>query len=235
MQQLNSSHNHHGIRGGAYLKDTVFSANDGIVTTFAVVAGVAGAELSAGVVIALGLANLFADGLSMAIGNYLGVKSQVELEETETLGEKQEVVDKPDEEREEMVEIASRRGVPASRIPEWVSIMTSRRKLWVDELAIWELGILPKRSSDPLKHSLVTFVAFVVAGFFPLMPYVFHWSTDLFLPSIIVTAATLFAVGSMRTLVTKRNWLRSGLEMLVVGGAAAMAAYLVGKLVGKII
>ena len=235
MRQLNMEQHRHRVRGGVYLKDIVFSANDGIITTFAVVAGVAGAEFGGGVVIALGLANLFADGLSMAIGNYLGVKSQVELEQTETLGEAEEVTKKPDEEREEMVEIASRRGVPESRIPEWVSIMTSRRKLWVDELAVWELGILPKRPDSPLKHSLVTFSAFVIAGFFPLVTYIFPWEDDRFLPSIFVTAAALFTVGSMRTLVTKRNWLRSGLEMLIVGGTAALAAYLVGRLVRRII
>ena len=79
MQELNSHEANHGIRGGKYIRDLVFSANDGLVTTFAVVAGVAGAGLAPAVVVILGLANMLADGLAMALGNYLGTKSRADF------------------------------------------------------------------------------------------------------------------------------------------------------------
>jgi VIT1/CCC1 family predicted Fe2+/Mn2+ transporter len=143
----------HGVKGGEYIRDVVFSANDGLVTTFAVVAGVAGASLAPSVVVILGLANMFADGLAMALGNYLGTKSRADFER-------------------------------------------ANRKL--EEM---EVAAVPGNN---------------------------------FLQSIIITALTLFAVGALRTFVTKRHWLRSGLEMLAVGGFAAAVAYLVGAALGNI-
>lgn len=162
-----------------YIRDIVFSANDGIITTFAVVAGVAGAQFGHKVVIALGFANLLADGLSMAAGNYLGVESEQEAEETHT---------------------------------PW------RHR---------------KRIDRPFQHGAAAFVAFVTAGFFPLIPYLFPLFGDAFRLSTFITVGCLFGVGAARTHVTHRNWFRSGLEMLLVGGVAAAAAYLVGIVVGS--
>lgn len=224
----------HGAIGGAYIRDVVFSANDGLVTTFAVVAGVAGAGLASAVVVILGLANLFADGLAMSLGNYLGTKSRVDFEKANRRLEEWEVDNIPADEKKELIEIAKKRAIPAPRISQWVELVAADKKMWVDEMMVWELGITPSGGENPLKNGLATFISFVSAGFLPLTPYIFRpqGTFDVpgnnFLQSIIITALTLFSVGSLRTLVTKRHWFRSGIEMLLVGGTAAVAAYIVG-------
>ena len=229
----NAAETIHGVKGGEYIRDVVFSANDGLVTTFAVVAGVAGAGLAPAVVVILGLANMFADGLAMALGNYLGTNSRLDFEKANRALEEWEVDNIPADEKKELIAIAKKRAIPAPRVSQWVELVTADKKMWVDEMMVWELGITPSGGENPFKNGLATFIAFVIAGFLPLTPYVFSLSGNKFYLSIAVTAITLFAVGSLRTLVTKRHWFRSGLEMLAVGGFAAAAAYAVGALIGN--
>jgi VIT1/CCC1 family predicted Fe2+/Mn2+ transporter len=149
-----------------YLGDLIYGANDGLVTTFAIVSGVAGAGLSAGVVLVLGVANLLADGFSMGASNYLAIRS-----------------------------VAHAEGV-------------SR-------------GI-----REPLLHATATFSAFLLVGAVPLLGYLLFGSS--FAASAAISGATLFAVGAARSLVVPRSWIRSGLEMTLVGAAAAAVAYGVG-------
>lgn len=163
---------------GKYIGDLVYGANDGIITTFAVVAGVAGANLSAKVVIILGVSNLLADGFSMATSNYLARKSENDYEKAQGL-----------------------------------------------EVAMNDV---------PIKNAIATFVAFVVAGSVPLVPYVFNISTNLFSFAIVATAIALFIVGSLRTRVSHVKWWRGGLEMLFVGALAALVAYFIGAFLGRI-
>ena len=160
---------------GFYIGDLVLGANDGIITSFAVISGAAGAGLPAFVVIVLGLANLVADGISMGLSNYLSLESTKEAEE--------------------------------------------------------RVGISEKRLDHPSKHGLATALAFSSAGILPLIPYFFGIPQHLqFSVAIAATAAALFTVGALRTLVTGKHWIRSGLEMLVVGGIAAITAYVVGAM-----
>lgn len=156
---------------GAYIAELVYGANDGIVTTFAVVAGVAGAALDPVIVLILGTANLFADGFSMAASNYLSKRSELAYE----------------------------------------------RKT-VDDAA-----------KSPLRTSAATFVAFIIAGAAPLLPYAFGIE-PLFTASLVFTGAAFFTVGAARSLVTDLQWWRAGLEMLAIGMAAAAVAFMVGTL-----
>ena len=154
---------------GAYLAEVIYGANDGIVTTFAVVAGVAGAALDPGVVVVLGVANLLADGFSMGMSNFLSRRSAVAYEE-----------------------------VAGNDVDD--------------------------DGKPPVYTAAVTFLAFVVAGWTPLVPYIFELQ-PLFQLSIGATAVAFFAVGASRTVVTRRGWLYSGTEMLAVGMVAAGVAY----------
>jgi len=168
-------------RAGKYIGDIVYGANDGIITTFAVVAGVAGAQLSPAIVVILGLANLFADGFSMASSNYLARKSEKEY---------------------------------------------SEKINGVDEL---------EKKENPMKNALATFLAFIIAGAVPLLPYVIGLKENVFLYAIISTGFILFLVGSLRSNVTGINWFRAGLEMLLVGALASFVAYFIGALLGNLI
>lgn len=163
-----------------HIGDLVFGANDGIVTTFAVVSGVTGAELNPRVIIILGLANLLADGLAMGAGNYLGMRSEQEY---------QKIVN----------------------------------------------GAVREGRMHAVGHGAAIFLAFVLAGSVPLLPFVLLPTAEVFLLSCVATGATLFAVGSLRTFVTRARWFVSGLEMLLIGSLAAAAAYGVGHFLGQLL
>lgn len=220
----------HSVFGGTYVRDVVYGANDGIITTFAVVAGVAGAKLSTSVILILGFANLLADGLAMALGNYLGTKSEQEYIAGERQLERWEIDHLPQEEAAEIKAIYQRKGFTGQDLDRAVKIITADKNRWVDEMMVGELGLLPQDHRAPYKNGLATFIAFTLAGLFPLLPYLFNLNVKF---SIVATAVSLFVVGSLRTFITKRTWWRSGLEMLFVGALAAVAAYLVGFFIEK--
>ncbi len=224
----------HDIERGQYIGDMVYGAIDGIVTTFAVVSGVAGASLSSGIVLILGFANLLADGLSMAVGNYLGTKSEVEYKRRERYREEWEVEHLPEEEKAEIRHIYSRKGFTGELLEKVVEVITGDKKQWVDTMLLEELHIIPEQTS-PAKAGVMTFVSFVLAGFVPLSSYVLSYFIPFFakyayLVSVSLTFATIFAVGSLRVYVTGKRWWASGLEMLIVGGATAVVAYFIGYL-----
>lgn len=224
----------HDVEKGQYIGDVVYGAIDGIVTTFAVVSGVAGASLSSGIVLILGFANLFADGLSMAMGNYLGIKSELEYKQRERYREEWEVENLPEEEQEEIRQIYRRKGFTGALLENIVQVITSDKKRWVNTMMLEELHILPEQKS-PLKAGIFTFLAFVCAGFVPLLSYVLTYFTPLtsgraYPIAVGLTFLTIFVVGSLRVYVTGKRWWTSGLEMLLLGGATAIVAYLIGYL-----
>lgn len=220
----------HSVEQGKYIGDFVYGANDGIITTFAVVSGATGATFSAAVILILGIANLVADGISMGLSNYLALRSRRDYQKKQRAIEEREVREIPDKEREEVREILEKRWhVSGAHLDEATRAITNDEKRWVDFMMREELSILEEGVFHPLRHGLATFVAFVVAGAMPLIPYVFGVAPSLqFSVSVIATAVSLFLVGSFRTRVTGAPWFRSGLEMLGVGGLAAGAAYGLG-------
>jgi len=223
----------HQPEHGQYIKSAVYGGLDGIITTFAVVAGVAGAQLSAGIVLILGFANLIADGLSMAIGDYLSTKAEQEYQRAERQRERWEVEHYPEGEKREMVELYTAKGIPEEDARTVTEILARHKEAWVEVMLVEELGIIPSDES-PWKHGVVTFLSFGLFGLVPLVAYVLAALTPLPLASFamasLLTAGTLFAVGAVKTRITGRNWFQSGLEMLLVGGVAATAAFVVGRL-----
>jgi VIT1/CCC1 family predicted Fe2+/Mn2+ transporter len=217
---------------GQYVKSIVYGGLDGIITTFAVVAGVAGASLSAGIVLILGFANLIADGLSMAIGDYLSTKAENEYNTAERQREQWEVEHFPDGEKKELVELYVDKGMPVDDARAMVELIARHPKAWVDIMMVEELGIVESDES-PLRNAVATFLSFGIFGFVPLAAHVIA----MFVPgmgaysfelSCILTALTLFALGALKVRITERNWFLSGIEMLFVGGLAAAAAYGIG-------
>ncbi|MCB9358419.1 VIT1/CCC1 transporter family protein [Candidatus Woesearchaeota archaeon] len=226
------------IQQGQYIKSAVYGGLDGIITTFAVVAGVAGASLSSIVVIILGFANLIADGLSMAIGDFLSSKAESEYHAAERKRETWEVENYPAGEKKEMEEIYLKQGIERKDARKIVSILSKYKEAWIDEMMLKELGIVEETES-PLKNALITFFSFQIFGFIPLIFYVlkifFPIQVDSFLVASVLTGMTLFVLGAIKTKVTERNWFKSGFEMLVVGGIAAAAAYGIGYLLQMIV
>jgi VIT1/CCC1 family predicted Fe2+/Mn2+ transporter len=223
----------HGGASHQYIGDMVYGGLDGIVTTFAVVSGVAGADLGSGVILILGLANLFADGLSMATGAYLSLKSELEYYQREREREGWEVKHFPDGERAELRALYKAKGYPPQDAETLVAIHSQHENLWVDEMMVQELGLLPG-DRKPILSALATLGSFIAAGAVPLIVYLLGLLIPIhpgvsFATSLVLSGVALFALGAAKVLITERNWLRSGLEMLVVGGLAAGVASLVGS------
>ena len=215
---------------GKYLGDAVYGALDGIITTFAVVAGVVGASLSTNIIIILGIANLLADGVSMAAGNYLSKRSDQGYRERRREDELIDIKKNPKEHKEEVRKIYRNKGFSGKILEQIVATITKDKERWADETMIGEHGVFQEDIS-PVRSAWVTFVSFVVAGAVPLLAYVLalgNTSINTFSLAVTLTLITLFVVGSLRSVLTNKGWLRAGLEMLIVGGVAATIAYLVG-------
>jgi len=216
----------------SYLGDAVLGAIDGCVTTFAVVSGVAGASFPHGVtvIIVLGLANLLADGFSMAVGNYLGTQTDRQIVERTRRMEEMHIDVVPEAEREEIRQIFAVKGFEGRLLEEIVEVITRDRQRWIDTMVTDEWG-LQLETPVPWKAALTTFVAFALAGAVPLMPFLLPlaWTTDqMFVASTVATAVTFLAVGTVKGFIVKHSPAYSSVETLLVGGAAAALAYGVG-------
>jgi VIT1/CCC1 family predicted Fe2+/Mn2+ transporter len=214
----------------SYVGDAVLGAIDGCVTTFAVVSGVVGAHLSPGVALVLGLANLCADGFSMAVSNYQKTASEAQRIVQARRMEEQHIAEVPEGEREEIRQIFAQKGFQGPLLEEIVAVMTQDRQRWVETMLTEELG-LPPTGPVPLTAALVTFAGFVLAGLIPLVPFVFSLPLSapvLFVTSACATGITFMLIGVLKGHVLEQPRLRSGFETLLVGGGAAALAYVVG-------
>ncbi len=229
-------HDQHKQGIGEYIGSMVYGALDGTVTTFAVVAGAAGAGLGPGIVLVLGFANLLADGLSMAAGTYLSMKSQQSFYNAQRKREEWEVDNYPQAEREEIRQIYRKKGFEGSGLEKLVELLTSKKTVWVDTMMSEEVGIIPEQK-NPLKAAGLTYLAFAIAGLIPLLIFVISIfypipKSILFPMAFALTFVTIFAVGSLRSLVIAKNWFTAGLEMLLIGGLTAIVAYVIGAVLG---
>jgi VIT1/CCC1 family predicted Fe2+/Mn2+ transporter len=224
-------------RRSSYLGDAVLGAIDGCVTTFAVVAGAAGANLPRSVAIILGFANLLADGFSMAVSNYQRNQSDRERIEQARRSEEGHIAEIPEGERREIHEIFRRKGFHGEMLDEIVHVITRNRRRWVDTMLTEEMG-LRLVAPVPWRAAVVTFLAFGVAGLIPLLPLLLPEAiapAQRLPSSIVATGGAFLAIGLLKGHVLGRPRLRAGLETLLVGGVAAALAYLAGLLLGRLV
>jgi vacuolar iron transporter family protein len=221
-----------------YLPEVVYGSIDGIVTTFAVVAGSVGADLTINIILILGMSNLLADGLSMSIGSYLSRKAEQDNYKKHLRIEEWEIENMPDAERQEVIEIYKAKGFNGDELEVVVNRITSNKQVWLDTMMKDELGLTPEKKS-PYRSGLSTFLAFVVAGGIPLVAYVFAYSGELAInPFLLSSGVTLLAfvfIGYIKTYVTRIGLVRSILETLILGTTAATAAYLLGDYLEKML
>lgn len=211
-----------------YIRDWIYGGIDGAVTTFAVVSGVAGAELSPLIVLILGFANLVADGFSMAASNFLGTRAEQEdyarLKEIEY----RHIRVHPEGEREEIRQIYRDKGFAGEELEKAVELITADKDRWVQTMLTEEYG-LPTEIRSAWKAAFATFTAFVICGLIPLVPYLFGVGNSFYV-SAALTGVTFFAIGSVKSRWSTSSWLRSGSETFSVGALAAILAYAVGVL-----
>lgn len=214
--------------GRGVLRDLVYGAIDGSVTTFAIVAGVAGAGLSPFVIVALGLANVLADGFSMAAGNYSGTKAEKDNIHRIRAIEERHIARYPDGERREVRQILARKGLSGQVLTDATDAITADKETWIALMLEGEYG-LGGVDPHPMRAALATFGAFLVAGLVPLLPFVLGLP-DAFRLSAVMTMMVFFAIGALKSRWSLAAWWRSGLETLLIGGVAAAIAYGVGTL-----
>lgn len=224
-----------------HFEDFVYGSIDGSVTTFAIVAGAIGASLSPMVILILGFANLFADGFSMAIGNYQASKTRLEFIQKERKREEWEIENMEESEKQEIRDIYAKKGFASDLLEEIVRVITARKKVWIDTMMKEELGLI-EDGRKPVDTALSTFFGFNIIGLIPLIPFVFlyvaGWSvsvSDSFLYSVIFTCGAFFLIGIIKGKIVKRSLFRSGLTTLMIGGIAATVAYVVGYLLSYFI
>ena len=213
---------------GVYIKDIVYGANDGIVTTFAVVTAAVGAGFGTNVIIILGLANLFADGVSMGVSNYLGARSENSLYNKEQGREHLEVATIPQVEKREVADIFVSKGFSAIDAETMSTIISQNESFWVDFMMKYEIGMGEPTHGTEWKSASVTFLAFILAGTLPLLSFLFASPQNMFTYSVWATGVAFFVVGSARSLFTEKNWFVSGVEMFLFGGLASGVSYAVG-------
>ena len=216
-----------------HLRDFIYGGIDGTVTTFAIVAGVAGAGLSHKVIVALGIANVLADGFSMAAGNYSGTMADKENAARLRALEIRHIRHCPEGEREEVRQILAAKGLSGDVLEGAVSSMTQNEETWIDLMMQEEHGIASAELA-PMRAALVTFGAFLLCGLVPLSPFLVGHDTP-FVWATAMTAIVFFAIGAAQSRWSLRAWWRSGLETLAIGGTAAAIAYGVGHLVEGLI
>ena len=214
--------------GRGVLRDVVYGGIDGSVTTFAIVAGVAGAGLSPFVIVALGLANVLADGFSMAAGNYSGTKAELDNIRRLRAVEERHIRMYPDGERREVREILSQKGLTGRVLDDATDAITANHENWVDLMIEGEYG-LSSVDPHPMKAAMATFMAFLVAGMIPLLPFLASVE-GAFAVSAWMTMGVFFVIGALKSRWSLAPWWRSGLETTLIGGVAALIAYLVGSL-----
>ncbi|WP_135505460.1 VIT1/CCC1 transporter family protein [Roseovarius aestuariivivens] len=222
-----------------FLKQIVYGGNDGIVTTFAIVAGFAGAQadgvaqIGGMAVLVFGLANLFADAVSMGMGEFLSARSQHDLYRSRRASELREIQENPEQERMELFEILRQRGLPAGEADTAAGILSRHPEIMADLMMTYEFGMQDPDEESPVLNGLFTFGSFVMFGSIPLVPYFLMEPTQqTFFLSVVTTFSALVALGMLRWNATGERILRCVSETVSVGTVCAFVAFGVGWLVG---
>lgn len=223
----------HKAGGGNALRAAVLGANDGLLSVLSLTMGVAGATSSKPAILIAGLAGVLAGAGSMALGEWLSVQSSRELYEHQIKIEAQEIAENPEEEREELALIYQAKGLPEDRARELADHMMADQNSILDTLAREELGIDPEElGGSAYEAAFTSFFLFAFGALFPMLPYFFATGSFAIILSLIVSAVGLFIIGAAITLMTGRSVWFSGMRQVIVGVAAALLTYAVGKLIG---
>lgn len=230
--RIAASEGRHRASIGGALRALVFGVNDGLVSNFSLVMGVAGGTSDRSIVVLAGVAGLVAGAFSMASGEWISVRTQRELYENELSIEEEELDAFPEEEREELELIYQAKGVHPEEARALVDSIMQRPDVALDTLAREELGLDPGGLGSPWVAAGSSFAAFAVGALLPLLPFLFGGGTAAIVASAALSALALFVVGASISVFTGRHAGRSGLRMMVIGVLVAGATFLVGTAVG---
>ncbi|KAI2492649.1 VIT family [Fragilaria crotonensis] len=223
----------------------IFGGLDGILTSFAIVAGAAGGNLSSGVVLILGFSNIFADALSMGVGEFLSSKAENEWILSERRREEWELENYPEGEIREMVDLYMEKGMSRQDAESVITTMAKYKDFFVDIMMTQELQLqVPEDDhvTESFREGVIMFCSFAFFGALPLIGYLVFPSAfpnmseeELFLAACAVTGIVLFFLGSVKSTFCASHWFASGMETLLLGGVCATVAYSIGQFVQGIV
>ncbi len=216
---------------GKMIKELVFGVQDGTLTTLGVVTGIAGAMVDSSIIILAGTVALVTEAISMGMGEYLSTKSEQEVYQHEIVLEKKEIEEVPHLERKEVEDIFRAKGFKGKLLEKVVDKVISDKSVWLDVMMHDELGF-PEKFEDPKKLGLLMFITSLIGGAVPILPYLFFQPSAAIVLTVAFTAMSLFAVGASKTIVTKGNWLKGGIEMMLIGMLIASIGFSFGSIFG---
>jgi VIT1/CCC1 family predicted Fe2+/Mn2+ transporter/rubrerythrin len=224
------------VRAGGWIGQAIYGVNDGLGAAFGVVSGVAGATgVNAEFVLLSGTAAMVASALSMGSGAYLATKSEREVYEAELERERREIDANPEEEREELELFYQLKGLSEEEAKTMVSRVASDPDQILRSLAHEELGLSEETFPNQWKAAISATLSTAVGAAVPVIPFFFATGMTGLAVSLVVSTAAHFAVGASKVLVTGRSWVRSGLEMTLVGLGEAAITYGLGLLLAPMI
>jgi vacuolar iron transporter family protein len=224
-------HEHGDVTSG-WLRPAVFGAMDGLVSNFALIAGVVGGTSGdhSGAVVLAGFAGLAAGAFSMAAGEYTSVASQAEYTQAEIEVERREIHERPAAEQAELAQMYVDRGIDSQLALQIAQQVHRDPELAVEIHAREELGVDPDNLPSPYVAAGSSFVSFAIGALLPMLPYLF--GADTIVPALIVSLLALFGCGALVSRVTTRSWWYGGLRQLLLGGCAAGLTFLIGSVIG---
>lgn len=218
------------VKEGSLLREFIFGLNDGLVSTLSLLAGLTGALISNNIIILGGLAEILAGSISMGLGAYISTKSEEDFYKSKIEKEKRSIEDIPNIEIRELKELYRKKGFNEKEINLIVSKIIKHKATWLDTLIHEKIGI-GEKFEDPKVMGLVNGFSFILGGLFPILPFFFFKSSNPLLIGILFALIILFIIGALKSKISNKNWLSSGLELSVICLIAATLSYLAGKLI----
>jgi VIT1/CCC1 family predicted Fe2+/Mn2+ transporter len=216
--------------GGPWVRDVMLGLNDGLVASFAVTSGVAGAFTTGNAAVMARLSEMLGGAVAMGLAAFISARSQVEFYESEIEREREEIERWPEREREEISAIYRDKGFAGPLLEQIVAHITSDPERWSNVMMREELGFNEESFDRPLRSAIAVGSSYLCGAFVPVWPYIFFEPTVGVLISAISTVVVLFAVGALKTIITSRSWWRSGFESMLTVIAAASVTYAAGRL-----
>ena len=224
------------VTGAGWIGQAIYGVNDGLGAAFGVVSGVAGAtNVNGQFVLLSGIATAIASALSMGSGAYLATKSEREVYEAEMDRERMEIETEPEQEREEMELFYQLKGFSADESKMMAAKLAEQPEQLLKTLAHEELGLSEKGFPKPWRSAVSATLSTAAGAIVPVVPFMFLSGTPALVGSFVISTAAHFAVGASKTIVTGRSWLKSGMEMTVVGVGEALVTYGIGLLIAPVL
>ena len=212
-----------------WIREFILGGQDGLVNVLGLILGVATATSDVKIVLIAGIAALFAESISMGAVAYTSSKAALDFYKSMRAIEAKEIKEIPGEERDEVRRIYKSKGFSGKLLDQIVKKITSRKKLWLETMMSEELRLFPGQEEQPIKVGVVVFFATVIGSLVPLFPFFFFSVKAGIISSVIVSVAVLFLIGAIKAKLTIGDWRKSGLELVVIGTLAAVAGYVIGK------